>query len=62
MQAGGNLDGAGGGGAGPVDTDDISGNGGYFVYGLKCEEPNMAKVMGPLDQLDSIIHKKLSDG
>ena len=62
MQAGGSLDGAGGGRAGPVHTNDISGNGGSFVFGLKCEEPNMAKVLGLLDPLDSIIHKEISDG
>ena len=43
-------------------TDDISGNGGSFVFGLKCKEPNMAKVLGLLDPLDSIINKEISDG
>ena len=62
MQAGGSLDGAGGGRTGPVHTDDISGNGGSFVFCLKCEEPSMAKVLGPLDPLDFIIHKEISDG
>ena len=62
MQAGGSLDGAGGERAGHVHTDDISGNGGSFVFGLKCEEPNMAKVLGLLEPLeDSIIHKKISE-
>ena len=41
MQVGGNLDGAGGGRAGSVHTDDYSGNGGSFLFGLKCEQPNM---------------------
>ena len=43
-------------------TDDISDNGGSFVFGLKCKEPNMAKVLGLLDPLDSIINKEVSDG
>ena len=62
MQAGWSLDEAGGRRAGPVHTDDISGNGGSFVFGLKCEEPTMANVLGLLDPLDSIIHKEISDG
>ena len=62
MQTGGSLDEAGDGRAGPVHTADISGNGGSFVFGLKCKEPNMAKVLGPLDPLDSILHKKILDG
>ena len=33
-----------------------------FVFGLKCEEPNMAEVSGLLDPLDSIIDQKISDG
>ena len=41
VQVGGNLDGAGGGRAGSVHTGDYSGNGGSFVFGLKCEQPNM---------------------
>ena len=33
-----------------------------FVFGLKCEEPNMAEVLGLLDPLDSIIGQEISDG
>ena len=62
MQAGGNLDGAGGGRAGSVYTDYLSSNGGSFVFGLKCEQPNMAEVLGLLDPLDSIIDQYISDG
>ena len=61
MQAGGNLDGAGGGCAGYVHTDDCSGNEGCFVFCLKCEQPNM-ELLGLLDPLDSIIDQEISDG
>ena len=62
MQTGGNVDGAGGGRAGPVDTNDISGNGGSFVFGLKGEKPNMAEVLDLPDLLDSIIDRQILDG
>ena len=41
MQAGGNLDGAGGGSAGPVRTDDLSGNGESFVFGARGVGPGV---------------------
>ena len=62
MQAGGNLDGAGSGCAGSVYTDDFSSNGGSFLFGLKCEQPNMEEVLGLLGPLDSIIDQEISDG
>ena len=33
-----------------------------FVFSLKCEEPNIAEVLGLLDPLDFIIDQKISDG
>ena len=51
MPAGGNLDGAGSGCAGSVYTDDCSSNGRSFLFGLKCEQPNMAEVLGLLGPL-----------
>ena len=62
MQVGGSLDGAGNRRAGSVHTSDLSGNGRSFVFGLKCEEPNIAEVLGLLDPLDSIFDKKISGG
>ena len=48
--------------AGPVNTDALSGNRGSFVFGLKCEEPNMSQVLGLLAPLKSIIYREISDG
>ena len=61
MPAGGNLDGAGGGCAGSVYTDDFSSNRGSFLFSLKCEQPNTAEVLGLLGPLDSIIDQEISD-
>ena len=59
MQTGGSLDGAGGGRAGSVDTDDISGNGESFAFDLKREEPNIAEMLGLLDPLNSVICREI---
>ena len=46
----------GGGRAGSVDTDGISGNGRSFAFGLKREELNMKEMLSLLDPLNTIIY------
>ena len=60
IEPGGNLDGPGGGHAGPVHTGDLFGNGGSFVFGFKGEEPSMKELLGPLNPLDSLIDQNIS--
>ena len=62
IEPGGNLDGAGGGRAGPVHTGDLFGNGGSLVFGFKGEEPSMKELLGPLNPLDSLIDQEISGG
>ena len=62
IEPGGNLDGAEGGGTGPVHTEDLSGNGGSFVSGSKDEEPSMEELLGLLNPLDSFIIQEVLDG
>ena len=45
-----------------MNTDDISGNEGSFVFNLKREEPNMTEALGLLDSLNSIIDCEILDG
>ena len=62
MQSGVTLDEGGAGARAPWILMLFPATAGSFDFGSKCEEPNMAQVLGLLDPLNSIIEPEISDG